>query len=212
MRLPASAKKNQTSGLDDPVLERDICLLTKRYLKGDAILDISANIPGLIYIIYLGPKADSSELSHLYDDYIFVTLMALKILRLAHYDEVQDAFERLFSKLGDIFYLSRYMFNNLKSWFLTCLKFVFSVHYFACGWVIIELVKDLNEVRRLDFVEESVVGRYFESFYLITTTITTVGYGDYKAYNDNEPVWAVEMCYLYFVTLTGIILFSSVTN
>ena len=212
MRLPDSAKKNQTSGLDDPVLERDICVLTKKYLKGDAILDICANIPGLVYLIYLGPKAESSDLSHLFYDYIFVTLMALKILRLAHFDEVQDAFKRLFNKLGDIFILKRYMFNNLLSWFLTSLNFVISVHYFACGWVIIERIKDLNGVKRLDFVEESLVAQYFESFYLITTTITTVGYGDYKAYNSDEPVWAVEMAYLYFVTLLGIILFSSVTN
>ena len=51
-----------------------------------------------------------------------------------------------------------------------------------------------------------------ESFYLITTTITTVGFGDYKAYNDTDPVWTAEMLYLFFVTLAGTLLFSTVTN
>ena len=108
--------------------------------------------------------------------------------------------------------MKRYMFDNLLSWFLTCLKFVLFVHYFACGWVIIERIKHLHGVKRLEFVETSVIFRYFESFYLITSTITTIGFGDYKAFNDEDPVWALEMCYLYFVILAGIILFSLVTN
>jgi len=38
-----------------------------------------------------------------------------------------------------------------------------------------------------------------------------VGYGDYKAYVAGDS-WTTEMLYLYFVTLFGIILFSSVTR
>lgn len=54
--------------------------------------------------------------------------------------------------------------------------------------------------------------RYVESFYFICSTITTVGYGDYKAFNDTEMGWAPEMVYLIFITVVGILLFSSVVN
>ena len=53
---------------------------------------------------------------------------------------------------------------------------------------------------------------YVDAIYLVTTTITTVGYGDFKAYNDNTGNWGIEMVYLIIVTVFGIILFSSVTN
>lgn len=53
---------------------------------------------------------------------------------------------------------------------------------------------------------------YFETVYLMTSTISTVGFGDLKGYNGPEPIWAEEMIYLFCVTLLGIILFSSVTN
>ena len=53
---------------------------------------------------------------------------------------------------------------------------------------------------------------YVESVYLMTATITTVGYGDFKAYLGSEADWEIEMIYLYWVTLIGITLFSSVTN
>ena len=104
------------------------------------------------------------------------------------------------------------MFENVLSWFLTGLKFLLSIHYLACGWIVINLVKELEEIKRVEFVETTVPARYFESFYLITTTITTVGYGDYKAYNDSDPVWATEMLYLFFVSVAGTLLFSTVTN
>ena len=53
---------------------------------------------------------------------------------------------------------------------------------------------------------------YVDSFYLITTTVSTVGYGDFKAYLGSDGVYTAEMVYLYFVTMFGITLFSSVTN
>ena len=53
---------------------------------------------------------------------------------------------------------------------------------------------------------------YVESFYLITTTITSVGYGDFKGYYDNDGAWAIEMVFLIFVIIFGIMLFSIVTK
>ena len=57
-------------------------------MKGDAFLDIVANIPGLVYTFMLGDKLRRDDLSDLFDDKIFVSFMALRILRLAHLDEV----------------------------------------------------------------------------------------------------------------------------
>ena len=139
--------------------------------------------------------------------------MILRFLRLAHFDEVQETIRRIFIDiLAEIFIMQRYMLENLHSWFITGLKFFFFTHYLACGWVTVELAKELAGVRHLEFVEKTVTYRYFESFYLITTTITTVGYGDYKAFNDEEPIWMAEMIFLYTVALVGTLLFSSVTN
>lgn len=51
---------------------------------------------------------------------------------------------------------------------------------------------------------------YVESLYTITTTISTVGYGDYKGFYDDQGHWTVEMIFLIFVELFGIILMSIV--
>lgn len=40
--------------LDDPAVERDVGILIKKYLRGDALFDILANIPFLVYTIVYG--------------------------------------------------------------------------------------------------------------------------------------------------------------
>ena len=47
---------------------------------------------------------------------------------------------------------------------------------------------------------------------MITTTISTVGYGDIKGFNSSEPEWANDMCYLIVVQFVGILLFTIVIN
>ena len=101
---------------------------------------------------------------------------------------------------------------NLFAWFLTGLKFLLCIHYFACGWIIIYLVKDVQGVDTVAFAETGITERYFESVYMITTTITTVGYGDYKAFNDTTGIWQAEMCYLYLISLGGPFLFTTVST
>ena len=64
----------------------------------------------------------------------------------------------------------------------------------------------------VEFAGTGVTERYFESVYMISTTITTVGYGDYKAFNDTNPIWLAEMCYLYVISLGGPFLFTTVST
>ena len=53
---------------------------------------------------------------------------------------------------------------------------------------------------------------YVDSFYLVTSTISTVGFGDFKGFNDKDGGWFTEMLFLYCVMVLGITLFASVTN
>ena len=108
--------------------------------------------------------------------------------------------------------MRRYFFENLYSWFKAGLKFVLSVHYFACGWILIHYYKEKWGYRTADFSGSELGVQYVDSFYLMTTTISSVGYGDFKGFIDTEGGWSAEMIYLYFVTILGITLFSSVTN
>ena len=92
------------------------------------------------------------------------------------------------------------------------MKFLLSLHYYACGWLWMQERKEKDGLPIVGWTENTMLSKYVDSVHLVTTTITTVGYGDFKAVNSTNPDWAIEMVYLYVVTLGGITLFSSVTN
>ena len=194
------------------MLERDVWKLFKKYIRKSFIFDVLANIPISLYYFINGFPSEPETLERVADDPAFIICMAFKTLRLYHLSYVTDTLRRLMDLLSEIFYMKRYMFVNLLSWTLTIFKFIGAVHYFACGWVMIHYYKERYGMKHIEFSEDTIFTKYFESVYAMTTSITTVGYGDYKGYNDNGKGWSIEMGYLILVIIFGIILFSSVTN
>ena len=203
-----------TNSIDDPALVRDILVLVKKYFKRDAFFDILANFHIVIFLFYHDAMmSNGSDMIRFEDDNLFMLCMGLKTLRLFHAYQVADSLRRLMDVCGDIFYTRRYMLQNVLSWLLATQRFIMSIHYFACGWVLIYNLKVRADQPTIEMIETRQFHIYIEAWYLMTTTITTVGYGDYTVYRaDYGPIWEIEMIYLAFVTLIGILLFSSVTN
>ena len=136
----------------------------------------------------------------------------MKILRFLHISRITASLINLKNIIADIFFLHTYIFDNLLSWTLAGFKLILTIHLFACGWISFEiyLAKDHN-VANL-FTEGSSPAKYLEAIYFITTTITTVGYGDLKGYVDNSGSWTGEMLYLCATIFCGIFLFTLVTR
>ena len=110
-------------------------------------------------------------------------IMSLRLLRLVHMYETADALKSIFDKLGEYFYLQTYMFKNILSWILASTKFLLCVHYMAIGWIALD---DFNHhVGTFGFTNNEHGTLYVESFYLILSSITTVGYGDLSAFTDD---------------------------
>ena len=213
VKLIESAENKDMKGLHDPNVERDIVDLMKNYLKGDCWKDFLANIPFLLYLFIEGVPTELSEIEEKNNDWMLNLVMALKIFRLSHADEIADAITRLMDLLSEIFWRKKFLFYNMLRWILAAVKFLLAVHYFACGWILIHRMKQQFGWVLFPFNFGTADWEdYVESFYLITTTITTVGYGDFKGFLDTDGMWLPEMLYLYFVTLFGIILFSLVTR
>ena len=70
------------------MLERDICKIIKMYFIRDAFFDITANVPILAYILIKGQPQTSEEIEAANENYVFMTFMLLKTLRLFHVYEV----------------------------------------------------------------------------------------------------------------------------
>ena len=140
-RVITSQSNKSDKGLNDPTLERDIGEILKQYFLRDAFFDISANVPILIYFFVYGMPRTDEEIELANEDSYFKIFMLLKTLRLFHVYEVVQTLNRLLEKLADIFYLHRYLFKNLLSWAVAGGKFLLFVHYYACGWIYMQIWK-----------------------------------------------------------------------
>ena len=147
---------------------------------------MAANFPVLIYQARNNALWRDFEDVSYREDYLFWFCMGLKTLRLHNVKQVAEVPKRIIHILGEIFYMKRYMLQNLLSWLLASQKFLMSVHYFACGWIFIHELKYRWGFPAIVFRETEPFAMYFESFYLMTTTISTVGYGDYKGFNGSK--------------------------
>ena len=131
---------------------------------------------------------------------------------MIHLHDTANTLRRLVTKLGSIFYMQSYMFYNLLSWTLAFFKFIIVLHYMTCFWILMQFRED-NE---FSFFETNNLGYiYADSFYFMTTTISTVGYGDYKAFDVDNTDWMLgfsNMLYISIVIIAGILLFTIVTN
>ena len=70
-------------------------MLFVKYLKEDSWLDIPANIPFLLFIIINGLPTTFDEIEQEKDNWVFNTVMAIKLLRLAHMEEINETITRL---------------------------------------------------------------------------------------------------------------------
>ena len=122
-------------------VERDYTVLMKEYLKEDGLFDFIANIPFITYAIVNGIPQDLEAIEEERGRWVFNVVMGLKIFRLTHFDEVSDAFSRLMDSLADVFWRKTFVFENLLKWLLTGIKFILTMHYFACGWLLIHRIK-----------------------------------------------------------------------
>ena len=95
----------------------------------------------LIYTISNGLPSTEEEIDKAAETRLFFIVMALKSLRLLHSKQVSDALKRIMNLFSDIFYMRKYMFENILRWILAGTKFLLALHYFACGWIIIYYYK-----------------------------------------------------------------------
>lgn len=155
-----------------------------------------------------GYPTDDALIEEIDTDQFYSFFMFMKIFRLLKAGAIKRSLEFILNKVSEIFIRKNQMLTQLLSLIMTGVSFVLSMHFFTCGWILMEyrhdgIIFDANN---------SEIVNYVSAAYFMTTTISTVGYGDISAKMNNEEIWAVEMVYMSLVTVAGILLFSSVTN
>lgn len=140
------------------------------YIKGLFIFDAAATLPCIIY----------GEDTWYYP---------FKLIRFIHSYEVYNFITNLFK---DIYKKSAAPNLNKVSYVFDLLVYLLSaVHFLGCMWIYLGKKINGSWIRRIPASDINVNNNnnydvYITSTYWVITTLTTVGYGDFKGYTPQE--------------------------
>lgn len=100
---------------------------------------------------------------------------------------------------------------------------IFAIHLCACAWILTgfmdngwidnEINVGLIQTKESGYLSDhEVKTKYVDSIYFVTTTMTTVGYGDFSATNENVIGNAREQLFIGLLQFCGILFFSYISN
>jgi hypothetical protein len=153
--------------------------IAKSYIKSFFVMDLLATIPGLVT----------------FEDPDYYWVKAIRYIRffglLKH---INDILQKIFNKMG----LNKQLIERIFYFFKLILNLIFIIHILACTWCYIGRGEvdtwvgtrgncDYgDEDATLPFDNDNIWNLYIVAVYWVITTLTTVGYGDFKGCTNNE--------------------------
>ena len=149
-----------------------------------------------------------------------IGLYWFKILRYVHLSRFLQLLylylERIFLKIG----IDKQIVDRLFYFITLILYLMYVVHFLACGWTLIGYltpgswisvaglgVSDTGKGSdKPGFAQNSIEPVYIRAVYFIVTTLTTVGYGDFHGYTNNEYLFEMALEFIgiaFFSLLMG---------
>ena len=169
----------------DPVFEKRFSKIARKYIGpfaiGYFIFDFLACFPLLAYEASHGfDTSYDLKWNHIHNKTfeIFVIFKIFKILMLSRISESLTFFEE---KTKDIFMQDKIRVENLFGYLRAAGEFLIMIHIFACLWLYIGALEGqwMTDDERL---YEEKASMYVDALYFITTTMTSVGYGEISAF------------------------------
>jgi len=172
---------------------RDFALIRTHYFKGSFPIDIAATLPLLVTITELALQSAGNGEEEYQITEVLSVLSLLKCIRLFRLSRLIKFLQRF--KVGNALKLLwLFMFFSLAAHSLACLTIKFST-----------LTEDENSPGWFYILKDEPWSKqYVSGLYFMTTTLTTVGYGDFS------PETTKEQGFFVVVMMIGSILYATI--
>lgn len=183
--------------------EVNLKLITVEYIRTNFIFDFLACVPGLL----TGEKV--------------LWLYLFKMLRVNRLSRIIAFLTKLSGLLKDRFMKNQIFIDNLYKVLETVFILIFCLHLLVCcfiaighidshesidkSWIIRHGLMDKDhDIYDASFALDQTMKIYWTAWYFVTTSITTIGYGEISGYTIYEEIFII------FLLFTGILIFTTI--
>lgn len=183
--------------------EVNLKLITVEYIRTNFIFDFLACVPGLL----TGEKV--------------LWLYFFKILRINRLSRIITFLTELSGLLKDRFMKNQIFIDNLYKVLETVFVLIFCLHLLVCcfiaighinsqesidkSWIVKHgLMDEDHDIYDASFSLDQTLKIYWTAWYFVTTSITTIGYGEISGNTIYEEI------FLIFLLFTGILIFTTI--
>lgn len=153
-------------------LEKNRKKIIQNYFKKSFVYDILSLFSVIIHVIIL-------ELNNLSHHELISSLQILFFLRMKN-------FSNIIKKLEEMIFIDQSIYNIL-SLIKLIFRIIFVSHIFACLWYYVGTIyENPSWISSCDLTSEPWWSKYLYSYYFVSITMNTVGYGDITPKNQLE--------------------------
>lgn len=187
----------------DPNFDKRFSRISKKYVGsyfiGYFLFDCLACVPVLFFELTHGFTTDPDRVNehiHTHQYYLFVFFKLFKFLMLPRLMQSLNFLEAI---LKQAFVKDTFVVQLIMSYTKAGAAFILMVHISTCAWLWVGNIPDewmdhLSDQSK----REDLRSLYVASMYFITTTMTTIGYGDISAFGKGEISMIMVMLTQFF--------------
>jgi hypothetical protein len=202
-RKRKSEIKEKNSPCYHPIFERRFTVIARAYIGSFFVFDILACLPIFVYEAMNGFTTDLSVKEEAIDHSLYQILAAFKIFKLFMVLRIFSTLELIENVLKDIFIFEKIFIENMMNYVKVLIELILLIHLAACIWIFVSFANDTWDYFVIVRDNDDFYNSYFDSLYFMTTTMTSVGYGDRSGF----PVDFL-MGFVMFAQFAGILSFS----
>ena len=162
-------------------------------------------MPVFLYEARYGFTKDFEEKEEQIESNVYIVFIFFKLFKLLMLSRISQSLSYVGDLLSDRFVTKKIKVENIMGYVRAAGSFCIMIHIFSCAWIYIGALDDqwMDDEEKLF---EDKPSTYVNSIYFITTTMTSVGYGDISGKNEHSTT----LLFIIFTAIFGILGFTIV--
>ena len=180
----------------DPQFEKRFSKISRKYCGsffiGYFLFDCLACIPVLVYEAVDGFSTKDDVVQDHIDSTQYKVFWGFKIFKFLMLSRILASLNFIETLMKDRFVEQSFTVENFMGYLRAAGEFIIMIHLFSCGWLFVGQMEDQFYYNNANTYATN-VDLYVESIYFVTTTMTSVGYGDISAFGEGELSMGIVM-------------------